>query len=118
MIALKLPPKLEAQVRDLAAQQGVAVDEYIVDVVRQRFILEAELLARIRHDALQEIRGHYLYLNEKRQTEYITDEEHSELLSLIERIEQTDAERMTHLVELAQLRNVSLDVVLNDLNLP
>ncbi len=123
MIALKLAPELEAQVRDAAARRGVAADEFVADAVRQQLGRpeqldpEAELIARIRRGISQEIRARYQMLNEKRQAETITDDEYGELLSLIERIEQGDAERMTHLVELAQLRNTSLDAVIDDLNL-
>ena len=123
MIALKLAPELEARVRDAAARRGVAADEFVADAVRQQLGRpeqldpEAELIARIRRGISQEIRARYQTLNEKRQAETITDDEYGELLSLIERIEQGDAERMTHLVELAQLRNTSLDAVIDDLNL-
>jgi hemerythrin superfamily protein len=49
--------------------------------------------------------------------ETITDEEQSELLRLVEQIEEADAERLRRLVELAQLRQVPLDALLDQLGL-
>lgn len=45
----------------------------------------------------------------KRQTQTLTPEEHQELIRLTEDIEKSDAERLRYLLELAALRNLSLD---------
>jgi hypothetical protein len=56
-------------------------------------------------------------LNEKRRDETLTDEEHQELLALIEQIEESDVERVKYLGQLAQLRHISLPVLMKQLGL-
>jgi hypothetical protein len=74
---------------------------------------EAELLQAINHGLPADLQQRYNELSAKLQAETITPPEHQELLGLIDQIEQTDAARMQHLIELAQLRHVSLDGLLN-----
>jgi len=78
---------------------------------------EAELLQAINHGLPADLQQRYNELSAKLQAETITPPEHQELLSLIAQIEQTDAARMQHLIELAQLRHVSLDGLLNQLGI-
>jgi hypothetical protein len=47
----------------------------------------------------------------------ITPQEHEELLVFIDRIELADAERMQHLIALAQLRGVSVDTLMEQLGI-
>ena len=49
--------------------------------------------------------------------EEINAEEHQELLGLIDRVEKADADRLQSLIELSQLRQVSLDTVMNQLGI-
>jgi hypothetical protein len=78
---------------------------------------EAELLQRINQGVAPTALQRYDELNAKRQDETLTPEEHQELLALITRIEEADAERLKHLVELAQLRGVSLDALMDQLGI-
>ena len=78
---------------------------------------EAELLQLINRGVPAELRRRYDELNDKLHEETITAEEQSELLGLIEQIEQADAERLRHLAELAELRQVPLDVLMDQLGL-
>jgi hypothetical protein len=78
---------------------------------------EAELLQLINHGLPAEVRQRYDALNDKLHAETITDEEHQELLGLIEQVKQADAERLRNLVELAQLRQLSLDELMEQLGL-
>ncbi len=78
---------------------------------------EAELLQLINRGVPAEVRQRYDELNDKLHAETITDEEHQELLGLIEQVKQADAERLRNLVELAQLRQVSLDALMDQLGL-
>ena len=78
---------------------------------------EAELLQLINRGLPTEVRQRYDALNDKLHAETITDEEHQELLGLIEQVKQADAERLRNLVELAQLRQLSLDELMDQLGL-
>ena len=53
----------------------------------------------------------------KRQAHTLTRGEHQELLQVTEQIEQRDAERLQHLIELAALRHVTLDALMQQLGL-
>ena len=47
----------------------------------------------------------------------IAPDEHQELLSLIDQIENADAERLRCLIELAQMRNVSVDALMDQIQI-
>jgi hypothetical protein len=78
---------------------------------------EAQLLQKINAGLPTEVWRRYEELNAKLHEETITPEEHTELLELIDKIELADAERMKHLIELAQLRNVSVEMLMDQLGL-
>ena len=78
---------------------------------------EAELLQKINQGLPPEVRKRYEVLNAKLHEETIAPEEHQELLQLIDRIELADAERLQHLIELARIRNVSVDTLMNQLDI-
>ena len=73
---------------------------------------EAELLRIIQWQLSPEEQNRLDYLRQCNEAETITPEEHEELLSYVDRIEQQDAQRATALIQLAQLRQVDLDTVL------
>lgn len=70
---------------------------------------ESELLMKINHGVEQEVRGRYEFLNQKLHDDDISEDEHQELLNIINQIESADAERIHAMIELSQLRNVSID---------
>jgi hypothetical protein len=78
---------------------------------------EAELLQQINQGLPLPTRQRYAVLHEKLLDETLTTEEHQELGGLIERIEQADVERLTRLIELAQLRSISLDALMTQLGI-
>jgi len=78
---------------------------------------EAELLQKINQGLPPEVRKRYEELNDKLHEEAITPEEHQELLQLIDRLELADAERLRHLIELADIRNVSVDTLMSQLDI-
>lgn len=59
----------------------------------------------------------YYQLQELLQKEIITSEEHQELLCLNDLIETKNVERLELLIRLAQLRGVSLDMLMKDLEI-
>jgi hypothetical protein len=78
---------------------------------------ETELLQQINRGLPADIRQRYDALNAKLHDETITPQEHEELLTLIDRIELADAERMQRLVALAQIRGVSVDALMEQLGI-
>lgn len=78
---------------------------------------ETELLQQINRGLPADIRQRYDALNARLHDETITPEEHEELLTLIDRIELADAERMQRLIALAQIRGVSVDTLMAQLGI-
>src|SRR5271166_2560717 len=69
---------------------------------------ETDLLATINRGLPDDLRQRHNTLAEKRDQETLTSEEHAELLRLTEQIEQLQAERITALSALAQVRGKAL----------
>ncbi|MEP7336249.1 MAG: STAS/SEC14 domain-containing protein [Acidobacteriota bacterium] len=78
---------------------------------------EADLLQKINQGLPAEQWQRYEQLNDKLHEETITSDEHDEFLELVDRIELADAERVGHLIELANLRGVSFDSLVDQLGL-
>ena len=78
---------------------------------------EAKLLQKINRGLSADVQQRYSELSDKLEAETLNPEEHKELLDLIDRIEKSDAQRMKHLLELAQLRNLDVDTLIKDLGL-
>jgi DNA-directed RNA polymerase subunit F len=78
---------------------------------------ENTLLQKIAETLPTTIQQRYNELRAKLQAETLTPEEHQELLNLIDIVEQFDADRLQHLVSLAQLRQVSLPELLDQLKI-
>jgi hypothetical protein len=78
---------------------------------------EVEWLQKINQGLPLELQQRLNTLTTKRRAETLTSEEHQELLVLIDDIEQRDAKRVEYLAELAQLRNISLRVLMNQLGI-
>jgi predicted alpha/beta-fold hydrolase len=71
------------------------------------------LLQKIAQTLPTAIQQRYNDLRAKLQAETLTPAEHQELLNLTDTIEQFDADRLQHLLELAQLRQISLPELLD-----
>ncbi len=63
------------------------------------------------------IQKRYMELQTKLHHETISADEHQELLALIDRLELVDATRLQALLELAQLRQVSLQELMRQLGI-
>jgi hypothetical protein len=73
---------------------------------------QIELLQKINEQLPLSVQRQFATLNAKRQDETLTPAEHQELLRLIDQIEQADVDRLRHLLELAQIQEVSIDELL------
>lgn len=83
-------------------------------VLRQK---ETTLLTKINQGLALEAQLRYQELLGKLQGEILTDIEHKEFIRLTQEIESLNVERLKHLVELAQLRQVPLAQLIGDLGL-
>jgi hypothetical protein len=78
---------------------------------------ESDLLKAINVGLPKELQNRYSVLVKKRHNETLTDSEYEELLMLTEQVEKLDNQRLSYLLELAKLRNQSLDDVITSLEL-
>jgi hypothetical protein len=78
---------------------------------------ESALLLRINQGLPKGLRERIATLRGRREDEVITDTEYEELTQLTDRAEELHADRMAALVELAQLRGVSLPVLMDQLGI-
>ena len=130
MVTLHLPPELETRIRDEAAREGVGTDAYILHTLERALHVgaaaesggalgfrESELLAKINLGLSESEWLRYRQLISKSEDEALTTAEQAEYVAASQRIEQANAERMRYLVELAALRKVSLDDLMDHLGL-
>ena len=78
---------------------------------------ETVLLQAINQATPSTLQQRYDTLSQKMNAETITPVEHQELLKLIDKLEMQQAKRLKNLIELAHLRNLSLDELMQNLNL-
>jgi hypothetical protein len=76
---------------------------------------ETALLEIIQRRLPSEDQKRLAYLRQRNEAEEITDTEHQELLVYIDRVEQLDVERASALIKLAQLRQVDLKILIQEL---
>ena len=129
MLTINITPELEAQLRDEAAKQGLDADAYIVHTLEERLRhhqdrrppclseAEARLLQQINQGLPQEMRQRYHELLDKRREERLTPDEQAALVVLSDHIEEVNARRIEHLVELARLRQTSLGTLMQHLGI-
>lgn len=97
------------------AQVSVLVARRKAPSIPQR---EAELLQQVNQPLLTTQAQHqYQQLSQKAKAGTLTPAENQTLLTLVDELEQADAERMKALFELAQLRKVSLDTLMQQLGI-
>ncbi len=78
---------------------------------------ESDLLQKINQGVPRKVRRRYEELNEKLHDEVITPQEHQEFLDLVEQIKLSDAERLHCLIELAQIRHITVDTLMEQLGI-
>jgi hypothetical protein len=79
---------------------------------------EADLLQNINQGLPADTQQRYDALQSKLRSQSLTPEEHQDLLSLVDVVERSEAERLQHLITLSQMRKVSLDDLLKQLDIP
>jgi hypothetical protein len=79
--------------------------------------VESELLERINRGVPSDLQARYDSLIAKRRAESLTSGEYEELQHLTDQVEGLNVERVAALVELARLRQVSIDELLAQLGI-
>lgn len=75
---------------------------------------ESELLLKINQGIPLDIQKEYNNLIAKRDVKTLSNDEYKELLRLTEQIEKQQAQRIEYLVELASLRGISLNTLMEN----
>src|SRR4051812_16014527 len=109
---IDLQPDLERLLQAEAARLGLEPQAYVLRAVQERLGAaggapaadETELLRQINAGLPAETWGRYHELIAKRRAETLSPAEQHELIGLSDRIEQANAARMRHLLDLARLR--------------
>lgn len=127
-IVIQVNPLVEHRLREKAVKKGVGINQFISQFIENTFGYdsskpasvsehEATLLQQVNLDIPSEKWILYLNLKEKRQKKTLSAIEHQELLDLINDVEAANARRIAVLAELAQLRNVPIRVLMEQLGL-
>jgi hypothetical protein len=126
-IALELSPELEQQLRDAASKQGLDPKNYILNTLSQSLglvqrlnsleQLEAELLQKINIGLSPETWETYHLLMLKRYGENLEIEEQEKLIEISDEIENKNVKRIEALIKLSELRNTSLALLIQELEI-
>ena len=128
-ILIQVKPSIEDRLREIALKKGLKIDQFISQFLENNFAdaptlqpsvsaREAVLLQKINLDITPETWHLYSILKEKFQNNTMTGAELTQLQKITEQVETANVKRIEVLGELAQIRNVSLDVVMAQLGLP
>ena len=126
-LTIELPISVERALRKQADQQGVALESYISDLLssiptdnfteQPKERTEVQLLEKIQLNVAPQDLEEYYRLSALFKSGQITEAEHEKLLALNDVIEIAHAERIKYVIELANLRNQSLEDVVLELGL-
>lgn len=127
-ITIQVKPLLEQRLRKSAAAKGQSVDQFVSALLENNLVdppseslsvshREAELLQNINLNVLPETWAYFHALKQKQQENTLSAQELAEYQQIAEKIETANAGRLQVLSELAQLRQVSLRQVMQDLGI-
>ncbi len=127
-LTINLPNTVEQQLRKEAASKGISLDNYLLRLLQQatKFsqkitnnnqLSESELLNNITLDITENEWATYKHLIGIRRAENLTEQQYEDLIALSDKIEVANAKRLHYLAELAQLRSISLDKLMHDLDI-
>jgi len=123
-ITLELSETLERQLRTEAARNGISVNKQIVQSLSDNDATpdgNASTEEQLSNKIMRWIPAHqhktYLALVEKRRAGAISQSEYEDLLLLTDVVETAHAVRMRHLIQLADLRNISLENLLLEIGI-
>lgn len=125
---IELPQAIEIFLIEEANQKGISLDHYLATVLKRvvyktkqrkakRNVSEALLLKQI-NLAITEVEwAEYKQLTLLRRAETISTTEYNRLIELGDKIEAANVERLKKMLQLAQVRQVSLEKVMIDLGI-
>ena len=125
-ITINIESDLMERLGKLAAAKGFQLDDFIVKMLEEQIPTQQlsvdekrqlELLEKINMGLPIALWERYTLLKAKRQEETLTLSEQADLIDITDQIEQANAARMPFLIELAQLRNISLESLFQELDL-
>jgi hypothetical protein len=120
-ITLQLGLETEQQLRKFSTQKGVDLEQFVAELIKEhldtRLTEEEELLEKIQQGVAIEKWQKYHELKEKRIGEILTTTEYQELNAIYNAIEEANAERMLHLVQLSKLRNTPVRQLMEELGI-
>ena len=127
-ITIQLSPELEERLRESAAEAGMNVDQYVIEILKGSVKpgpsielspeeKERRLLQKINLGIPVATWKRYNYLKSLRDNEQLDPEEHVELIRISDQIEEANAERMKYLIELSKLKQVPLKELMNSLGI-
>jgi hypothetical protein len=127
-LTINLPTTIEQQFRQEADSKGISLDNYLLRLLKQaaslsqkressKSISESELLKKINLDISEEEWTTYKHLIGLRRAEILTEQEHENLIVLGDKIEIENAKRVKYLFELAQIRGISIEKLMNNLGI-
>ncbi|MEP7339688.1 MAG: hypothetical protein ABI977_18260 [Acidobacteriota bacterium] len=128
ILTIELKPELAVRLQQEAAKTGLNPNLLVERTLEEKFSSplnggaingssESELLQQINQGFPAETWQRYHELIAKRQAEILTPEEHADLICLSDQIEKANAHRIGHLINLAQLRQVSLETVMEQIGI-
>jgi hypothetical protein len=128
-LTLHISPQLESRLRTEAAKQGLEAGEYALNTLQEHLNqtrdeakpclteTESDLLQQINIGLSEDTWQRYRELIDKRRAETLTPDGQVALIQISDELEQLNAKRVQHLVELAKLRNVSLSTLMQQLGI-
>lgn len=127
-LVLHINPSLEKRVRQNALKKGVDLGQFIVQFLELNFPeekpkppvvskKESLLLEEINSFIPVETWERYHFLRAKRTNETISTSESAEYDAINQQIEAATVKRLTLLIELSKIRNISLDELMQQLGL-
>lgn len=129
-LIIELKPELSVRLQQEAARTGLNPNLLVERTLEEKFSSprngdtakqsshsESEMLQQINQGFSAQTWQRYHELIARRQAEILTSEEHAELISLSDQIEKANARRLGYLIELAQLRQVTLETVMEQLGI-
>ena len=92
-------------------------EQYFEEEKKRQNRREQELLVLVKSGLSREQEKRLDELDDKRRLNQMTEEEHKELLTLVDQVESFNAQRLQYLSELAQLRKTDIRTLMTSLNL-
>ena len=126
-LTIQLPVTTEHYLRESATREGMPLERYISQLLtatsiskntkKKKLLTEQELLAHCQLDIQTDDLEEYHRLRTLFKLDKITEDERENLIQLNDLIEIAHAKRMSYVLQLAQLRNISLEKAMLDLGI-